>query len=156
MPRMAARYMLSEHWDGNLPVDPFAIARAANVVVEHDPEMERRELGRFELIDGRPHIYTNSTEPESRMRFVVANELGHFALKHGRRFVDTSRQFAPVQLDEIENQANRFALELLIPGFAVNILIEKQNVTDFIRLTEAFAVSQLAMKLRLKKLGWIY
>ncbi|SAK69874.1 ImmA/IrrE family metallo-endopeptidase [Caballeronia ptereochthonis] len=154
MPKMAARYMLSKYWDGRLPVDPFAIARSANVAVEHEADMEDA-FGRFEIVNGRPHIYINPDEPGMRQRFVLAHELGHFALKHGRHFVDTSREFAPVQLDEIENQANRFAMELLIPGFAVNILIEKRNITNFIRLTDAFAVSQLAMKLRLKKLRWL-
>lgn len=155
MPRMAARFMLSEHWDGKLPVDPFAIARSARVIVEHDPEMNEA-FGRFEFVNGRPHIYLRPDEPEVRQRFIAAHELGHFALKHGKRFVDTSRQFVPVQLDEMENQANRFALELLIPDFAVNILIEKRNITNFVRLTEEFAVSGFAMKRRLKKLGWIY
>ncbi|SAL78441.1 hypothetical protein AWB74_05349 [Caballeronia arvi] len=156
MPRMAARYMLSEHWDGKLPVDPFAIARSAGVTVEHDAEMEPKELGRFEFVDGKPHIYTNPNEPVSRLRYVVAHELGHFALEHGKRFVDTALQFWPVHYDRAEHQANQFALELLVPDFALNIMISKRNIMNFVRLTEIFAVSDLVMKHRLKKLKWIY
>jgi Zn-dependent peptidase ImmA (M78 family) len=156
MPRMAARYMLSKHWDGELPVDPFAIARSAGVTVEHDPEMEPKELGRFEYVKGKPRIYTNPNEPVSRFRYVVAHELGHFALNHGKRFVDTAFQFWPVHYDRAEHQANQFALELLVPDFALNNMIEKRNITHPVRLKEIFAVSDLAIKLRLKKLKWIY
>ena len=155
MPRMAARVMLSEHWDGELPVDPFAIARSANVIVEHDPKMESNELGRFEYVNGQPRIYTNPNESELRLRFVVAHELGHYAMEHGTRFVDTSLHFAPVHYDRAENQANRFAIELLMPDFAVNILIEKRNIKSFEQLTGIFWVSGQSMEFRLKKLGWL-
>ena len=156
MPRMAARYMLSEHWDGKLPVDPFAIARSAGVTVEHDPELEPKELGRFELVDGNARIFTNPNEPVSRLRYVVAHELGHFALEHGKRFVDTAFQFWPVHYDRAEHQANQFALELLVPDFALNFMIQKRKIMNPVQLEEIFAVSDLAMTLRLKKLKWIY
>ncbi|BCQ23993.1 ImmA/IrrE family metallo-endopeptidase [Caballeronia sp. NK8] len=153
MPRMAARYMLSEYWDGFLPVDPTVIARAAQVTVEHDPDLGDA-FGRFEFLDGRPHIYTNPNEPEMRQRFTIAHELGHFMLDHGDWFVDTADEFATVQLDAIERQANIFALELLIPGFAVEILIEKRNIGSFETLREMFGVTEIALEHKLKRLGW--
>ncbi|MDR5820766.1 ImmA/IrrE family metallo-endopeptidase [Caballeronia sp. LZ043] len=154
MLKRIARYMLAKHWDGKLPVDAFAIARSENVTVQREPDMGA-VYGRFEFVDGQPRIVVNGDAPELRQRFVVAHHLGHLALEHGTHFTCASRQFSLYQLDEIENQANRFALEMLVPGFALNILIQKRNITNFHRLTDAFEVSELAMKLRLKQLGWI-
>ncbi|WP_061176632.1 ImmA/IrrE family metallo-endopeptidase [Caballeronia pedi] len=145
--------MLSEYWDGFLPVDPAVIARAADVTVEHDPGLGEA-FGRFEFVDGRPHIYTNPNEPDVRQRFTIAHELGHYALEHGNWFIDTENEFSKVQLDTVERQANLFALELLIPSCAVEILLGKRNISSFRTLTEMFKVSDLALEFKLKKLGW--
>ncbi|CCD36812.1 hypothetical protein BKIR_c15_5379 [Candidatus Paraburkholderia kirkii UZHbot1] len=144
--------MLSKYWDGFLPVDPAVIARAANVIVGHDPELGSA-FGCFEFVGGRPHIYTNPNEPELRQRFTIAHEQGHFVLDHGDRFVDSADDFVPVQLDEAERQANMFALELLIPSFAVEILIGKRNIGSFEALRDMFGVTELALEVKLKKLG---
>ncbi|WP_244826021.1 MULTISPECIES: ImmA/IrrE family metallo-endopeptidase [unclassified Caballeronia] len=154
MPIRTAEYLYSKYWDGRLPVDPEAIARAAGVTVNFDPDMGE-VFGRFERVDGKPHIYINSREGKRRQRFSIAHELGHFALRHGNSFVDTAKQFVEVPRRLVELQANTFALELLIPGFAVDILIEKRNITSIKKLSEQFHVGQGAMTIKLGQMGWV-
>lgn len=150
----AAQEMLAKYWDRKLPVDPGAIARAAGADVRDDPDAGQVS-GRFEMSEGKPVIYVNRMESRLRQRFTIAHELGHFALKHGNRFRDTASNFASVQFDPAETQANRFAAELLMPAAAINGLIEKRGVTDFSRLAALFDVSQQAMQYRLRNLGWL-
>ncbi|WP_250465386.1 MULTISPECIES: ImmA/IrrE family metallo-endopeptidase [unclassified Caballeronia] len=153
MPEMQAHFLHSKYWNGFLPVDPAVIARKAGVTVEYDPALGDA-CGRFEIVEGHPKIYINPNETKICQRFVVAHELGHFVLKHGKRFVDTHRQLKYVQFKFREQQANDFALELLIPHFAVDILIEKRNITSYIKLAESFGVGTMAMRTKLKKMGW--
>ena len=141
MPVKTARNLYSRYWDGHLPVDPAKIARAMGVTVEFDADIGLA-FGRFEIVDGHAYSYVNPDEIELRQRFTIAHELGHFALRHGDYFVDTAKEFGRLQLDFYERQANDFALELLIPAFAADIMIMKRNVMKVARLSELFKVSQ--------------
>lgn len=66
-------------------------------------------------------IYNNSIQPESRVRFTIAHELGHYLL-HRKRYPDgihCERINEPWALEEyrsVEREANQFAAYLLIPA----------------------------------------
>jgi Zn-dependent peptidase ImmA (M78 family) len=154
MPKMRALEALSSYWDGNLPVDSLKIARALKVRVHAKHDLGDA-LGSFELINGQACICVNPKGFERRHRFVIAHELGHFLLRHGDHFVDTSREMTAGHYDVCERQANTFALELLMPRFAVDKSIMKRDITDFNELTNLFGVPEKAMHYRLRKLGWV-
>jgi Zn-dependent peptidase ImmA (M78 family) len=155
MSKLVVRSLLSDHWDGHLPVDPFAFARGLGVMVHQDSDMGEL-LGRYEFVNGKGRIYTNPAVHERIQRFTVAHELGHHALHpQGNRFVDTERELDVRQRDIQERQANLFALELLIPGFVVEIVIMKWNITDVVKMAEQFAVPQDALVYKLQRLGWV-
>jgi Zn-dependent peptidase ImmA (M78 family) len=152
-PVHAAQSMLEAHWDKRLPVDPVAIAKAVGIRVFANTEMGEYS-GCFYDADG-PIIEYNAFDPLVRQRFTIAHELGHFALHHGARFRDSTENFSLGNYDPLEADANKFAAELLMPTAVVNGAIKTMGITDFEMLAEMFNTSAVAMKFRLKNLGWL-
>ena len=52
-------------------------------------------------------------------------------------------------------EANKVAIQILMPEVAVNHLIQKENITDIAELTRWFDVSKTMMIERLKQLDWL-
>ncbi|WP_084084679.1 ImmA/IrrE family metallo-endopeptidase [Cupriavidus sp. USMAA2-4] len=159
MPARAAQALLDRYWDRKLPVDPVAIARAAGARVVG--EALGTLSGKFDVLEGNsetpggPVIAFNAFDPPVRQRFTIAHELGHFALRHGPRFRDSTQSFSLSNYDPIETAANKFAAELLMPATVVNGLITGRGISDFNTLAAMFNVSPAAMRFRLKNLGWL-
>jgi Zn-dependent peptidase ImmA (M78 family) len=145
----------TSHWDGEFPVDAAKIARALGVEVNICPEMDARLLGRFELTNGLARIVVNASSDETVQRFAVAHELGHYLLRHGDFFEDTSESFDPQPRRVRDWQANEFARELLMPAFAFEVLIMKRNMIETRRMLTFFGVSITNLEVRLERLRWI-
>ena len=66
-----------------------------------------------------PHVIVNSTSPPLRQRFTMAHEIGHILIPWhaGKVFVDYADNIYSSYLDDwaIENEANAFAAQLLMP-----------------------------------------
>lgn len=107
-----------------VPVDVFAIARAADLTVI---------VGAFDhsglLRDGTV-IEVPSRDPLARQRFTVAHELGHATLRH------------EVPEDRIEVEANAFAAELLLPRPA--LIQAVSSGLGFRAIAERFEASRQA------------
>ncbi len=58
--------------------------------------------------DGVPVILVNNDRPASRKNFTIAHELGHLIM-HFKSFIDSEYR-------DVEDEANRFAAELLMPA----------------------------------------
>lgn len=159
-PELAAIKLLEHFWqERKLPIDPFQIAERAGVDVVREFSWQSGGVsGVFSLENQRPRIQVNPWEPEVRQRFTAAHELGHFMLQHARDgervFRDTVRQFSMSNHDVREREANQFAAELLMPRVAVEQVISggKREIRE---LAKQFGVSEVAMRYRLKNLGWI-
>ena len=150
----AAENVLAQHWNGQLPVDPEAIAKGLGVRL--CPEFEMEASGEFRFgDDGTPEICYRIGEAPVRSRFTIAHEIGHFVLDHGPRFRDGVENFNMATRNWRERAANTFAANLLMPKAAVDAAVEKLGITDIVRLARAFDVSQVAMKYRLQNLGWL-
>lgn len=152
-PARIAQSYLERYWNKQLPVDPVAIAQEAGVRVFLNPEMGGL-AGCFYDENG-PTIEYNGRDPLVRQRFTIAHELGHFALRHGARFRDSTESFSLSNYDPVETDANKFAAELLMPAAVVNGMIRTHGITDFEVLASMFNTSAVAMKYRLKNLGWL-
>lgn len=171
----AAKKALELAWDGNLPVDPEAIARRL-VVFKTDPVSGRTlEVpirfrgspsytlgdisGQASLIrDGVSEYYLceyNSSEISYRTRFTMAHELGHVLLEHVNVNMPRKRDtnFPAYTFDPDEVAANGFAAELLMPEVMVRELFPVAS--SLLQLAEAFGVSTAAMSYRLKNLGLV-
>ncbi|MFM0695220.1 ImmA/IrrE family metallo-endopeptidase [Paraburkholderia graminis] len=154
-PARVAQSFLERHWNQQLPVDPAALAQAARVRVYMNPDLGGLAGCFYHDEFNNPVIEFNGNDPLVRQRFTIAHELGHFALSHGPRFRDSTESFSLSNYDPIEADANKFAAELLMPAAVVNGMIRTRGITDFEQLASMFNTSSVAMKYRLKNLGWL-
>lgn len=109
-------------------------------------------------------IWVDRSEAQAnprRTRFTIAHEIGHWQLHVGDEaaaFYDPARNlqegFSDEELPKLEDEANAFARELLMPQAALE---EQANETgyDVAELGRRFEVSVPAVRLRLQFLGGI-
>lgn len=115
-----------------IPTDLAALYRNEGVDVRFFDSTQEFD-GRVELCLNRPTIYVNTRfrpPQQSRARFTLAHELGHFFLHRqhlrlGRVFVDKFIRFGTL-LDSLEVEANEFASECLLPTEIVRGVIENK------------------------------
>lgn len=145
-----------------VPVDRIAVGLGLHLkyVSSEDPRwsgmLYRR--GRIAIIAiNRGHL-------ETRQRFTIAHELGHYLLSDNKSavFVDTAivrfrNTESSLGIDPDEIRANQFAAELLMPrDFLLQDIDETQDVEDAIPdLARRYKVSEQAMTFRLVNLGFI-
>lgn len=168
--RDRAEQLLGECGIETAPVDVLRVARhlKIKIVVEHlDPDIS----GLLITDKAGTRICVNAAHHESRRRFTIAHEIGHFVLGHhfevgSRVHVDRSAAFVSARtsrssegVDTNEIEANQFASALLIPLFLLKAdpKVAGGAVTDFdVELLAAkFKVSEHSMTIRLTKLGII-
>lgn len=104
-------------------------------------------------------IYVNQYESMLRQRFTIAHELGHFILHKDKIIAQGASApdqifFRSDNVDFIEQEANNFASELLMPKEEFKNAI-KNGVNTFEKLSEKFELSTSAVKYRAYKLGII-
>lgn len=153
-----ANDVLDAHWDGGLPVDPAAIAKAMGIEVcvttPFDENYDPTESGHYLHRPGtKPLITYNMSEPPVRQRFTIAHEIGHHVNGDRNAPRDSSAQFSARSHDPKEVAANRFAAALLMPAAMVKHAVYSDGVTDLRELAKKFGVSTAAMEFRLKALG---
>lgn len=160
-PRTIAKEMLALYWDRRIPVDVKAIAEKMGAKVKADGNLafDQPDLsGCVSYEDGRYVIRYNPIDIPVRQRFTIAHELGHIALHDfadGKRFRDSSKTYSLTNFDSEEAEANRFAAELLMPAEAIKQVIDAMPAPDTKSLAKKFEVSEVAMRYRLKNLGWL-
>ncbi|MFP4459187.1 MAG: ImmA/IrrE family metallo-endopeptidase [Candidatus Zixiibacteriota bacterium] len=96
-------------------------------------------------------IIVNSSYPKSQMRFALAHEIAHIVMPHKMEHYVCKHAKSPM-----ENDANRFAAELLMPKLLVEKLWyryreNKENRIELI--ANKLQVSKSALQVRIKKLG---
>jgi Zn-dependent peptidase ImmA (M78 family) len=154
--REAATALLLKYWQGkSVPVRPEVIARAEGLAVQFLPDNLPDVSGEYLVEDGRPTIRFNRSESPLRQRFTIAHELGHHVMRHGPRYRDTVSALSSPTFDSVEASANRFAAELLMPVYAIAELVKNKGLTSLPELASSFAVSEIAMRYRLKNLGYL-
>lgn len=130
--KQTAEAFLREEGISTLPVDPFAIAKSRDIMVEGKPEDAEGVSGML-LRHGNSFgiIYATHIPSEGFQRFSVAHELGHFflpghidqVLKDG---VHLSRA-GFVTSDPYELEADHFAAGLLMPETPFRKAMNKYN-----------------------------
>lgn len=146
MPEEAAR-LLRKHWD--LKVGPTGhlvrLAENNGVVVVFSPA-QTAAVDAYSFDDGyRPTIVLNPVKEDYyRQRFDVAHEIGHLVMH-----VD-----AEPGSKVVENQAQRFAAELLLPEHELrDLLPSKADWRILATLKETYGVSLQALLYRSRSLG---
>lgn len=120
---------------------------------------------KFENVDGLvveqesgAVICFNSSQAETRKRFTLAHELGHYLLRHADAFyVDLGGELSPNATGEhpgydwrAERAANEFAANLLMPSWMVRRAFDQASNVK--ALASQFNVSPAAMSVRLTAL----
>jgi Zn-dependent peptidase ImmA (M78 family) len=150
---LTARQVLETYWNGTLPVDPIQIASNMGIHVIADPNLA--ESGAYELVNGVHTIFINPNESPVRCRFTAAHELGHCVLNHGPSKRDPARHFSANHYDLAEVEANKFAAEILMPSEVIDWVFNNGNLNTVSELAQRFHVSEIAMSIRLKTLGYL-
>lgn len=148
------------------PVDIEGIIKTLDISIETRPDFKKiKVLGSISIKDNAPVIWINriANQQETRKRFTLAHELGHYMLhlapmtswnpKDG--FIDEKIGFnRDEEWDYKEMEANRFAAQILMPIDYIKKEHEKRKGSGRIieELASFFNVSKIAMKYRLESL----
>lgn len=114
------------------------------------PEELSNVMGFYDL--GLRHIVVNRADPPNRQRFTVAHEFGHSILhrelieNHPDQYKVLLRQPVGGQKDPVEQEANAFAANLLVPR---RLLSRFAKVGDTAELARLFIVSEDVIRWRL-------
>ena len=127
--KRAVAKLVRKHGTNN----PFALCNILNITIRYNDLGSIRGIYQYNY--RKRFIHINEKLPESLKRQVCAHELGHAILhrKTNTVFLDSHTYLLT---DRIENEANRFAAELLI---ADNVLEPE--------LLEGYVLSQIAATL---------
>lgn len=149
MAREGAAEILKSYWDFQLPVKVIKIARALGASV-FTAQLGDDVYGMLKSEPGGPSIYLDEDQPNARMRFTCAHEIGHLYSHLGddRDFVDARSNAGRGTASEI--YANEFAGNLLMPKQCVEEMLA-EGIPP-IQMAEKFGVSLAAMGYRLKVL----
>lgn len=129
-----------------VPVDQLAGAFGLRIVPASLPSRVSGALFRY---PAHAVIVYNRWMRETRVRFTLAHELGHWALHHHARA--TECHGGPC--DPLEREADAFAAALLMPADAVMYWWRRGEA--FTALCARFGVSYEAMHWRLIELGLV-
>ncbi|MDA9556620.1 ImmA/IrrE family metallo-endopeptidase [Vibrio sp.] len=152
--------LLSTLTNNLVPTNLNLIAKKLNIELLPLQEMDENNLLGVARFDGERRIINyRSSENATRKRFIVAHEIAHHVLGHVKsdgvkNLEDTLSNFEPSVLDYQENEANKFALAILIPKSKLDSYIYSEGITKVAELSTRFNVSIKAMMYRLKHLGY--
>ncbi|MDT8330167.1 ImmA/IrrE family metallo-endopeptidase [Roseomonas gilardii] len=142
---------------GEAPVDLEGMARALGLEVHMDADLPDDVSGRIKRLRGmrgdRFVIEVNGAHPSRRRRFTLAHEIAHYLL-HQDLFGDSledSEMYRSGLPEPVEYEANRYAADLLMPANLVRTLF-RAGVKSLNHLSDAFDVSEGALRIRLKQL----
>ncbi len=115
--------------------DPFTLARSINRIVIEAPLVGVR--GYYQQVKKNHILYVDSRLEGFERQFVCAHELGHSILHPHLNsiFLDSRTQFRKAKY---EQEADRFALDLLIPDeqLAEFINMPAQNIAEMFGVNE--------------------
>jgi Zn-dependent peptidase ImmA (M78 family) len=140
----------------NIQSPPVPIERVAELFslkVVHYSKFPDSISGAIIQQDDLNAIGINSNHATVRQRFSMAHELGHYLLGHdSTKIIDDTFD---IPTDK-EQQANKFAAELLIPfDFLKNDIESHSHEYDIPALAKRYEVSEQAMSIRLLETGFI-
>lgn len=92
---------------------PEKIAKELNIIIKKVPFKSQKTKGFFKKQFGKKFIVVNSNLDEFLQEIVIAHELGH-AILHSNRLTSYIHEFTLFPRGKYENEANKFAAELLI------------------------------------------
>lgn len=169
--RTLAQRLLQEENITSWPVPVERLVAAKGLVIRRNFDDQNSNISGFLLLGiGQPTIGVNAHHADTRQRFTIAHELGHFLLhKVDANNIHVDYGFQVKLRDDLssqgtdieEREANYFAAEILMPAdFLERDLRDKQSIdleddAFTSKLASDYGVSHQAMIFRLANLRYI-
>lgn len=129
------------------------ISRHKDIKVEK-VDMSPEESGSLQKKGSVWILSVNNAHHINRQRFTLAHEYGHYCMHKGKQDVFTDEVFfRNSNNDSMEYAANLFAASILMPEAEFRALVSK-GTTRIQDLANLFKVSAMAIKIRVKQLGY--
>lgn len=157
--RMSEQLALINRFKRTAPVDVETLSHALGVPV-HYANLDNDTSGMIEKTgDDKFRIVVNSNHPETRQRFTIAHELGHYMLhrhligdgvdenrayRSSANGVYKNRSIGPAQ----ETQANKFAVSVLMPEELLKEVKSNPEFNSSAQKARALGVSEQAYCIR--------
>ncbi len=137
--------LVREAW--KLPLGPIndlteTVEKAGILVVPMDFGSKRVDAISRWVPGFPPVMFVNIHSPKDRYRYSLAHELGHIVMHE-------------LPNPDIEEQANLFAAEFLLPGEVIRAELLDLNLAKLVRLKRYWKVSMAALLMRAQGLGAI-
>lgn len=129
---------------GPIPNLVEALERAGVVVVSCDFGATEVDAVGMRLHGMPPLVFVNQSAPTDRVRYTIAHELGHLVM-HAHS----------TPAGDVEDEANRFAAELLMPERDIRPQLENATLATFSILKRVWRVSMAALLKRARDLRTI-
>ncbi|MDR2440743.1 MAG: ImmA/IrrE family metallo-endopeptidase [Planctomycetaceae bacterium] len=151
----AAKNKAKEVLEGNLIVEPPVVAQKLAESYELDVryyifKLEYKEVAGF--IDvSKNTIAVNGEDSPARQNFTIAHELGHYLLGHdldGTEYTCLFRDPTKQKNTPIEQEANCFAANLLVPTMMLQRYLDRFSFADDEQLSRIFGVSTDVIRFR--------
>lgn len=114
------------------------------IIIQHDFGTEKWDGVYLPFRNLPPILFINNQMPGDRMRFTKAHEAGHVIMHR-----------LPKAPDQMEDEANRFAAEFLMPREDIEPYLKQVDLPNLARLKKWWGVSMAALLRRAKTLGKI-
>lgn len=146
--------LFEKYWDKLLPTNTEKLARSCGVVVENLIKIKNNDrIGVSIIKKGEKYIYIDREIHNNRQRFSVAHQLAHHLLGHTKekQYDENLNNFSTSIEDQKEKEANKLAIEIMIPTKALQFYMKQKNMS-IIKLAQIFNVSKKMMEYRLKEI----
>jgi len=150
-PVVVAQNVLNQAWDKKLPVCIVSIAKELGISILYDKSLEPVD-GQLVYEDNQPQILINPDRSVENKRYTACLMLAHHTLGHGQTMRDPFQVNPAYSVDPKVQDANLFVAEIIIPRQAVHFYANVKT-KGLKELSDIFAVSQTAMRIRLERLG---
>jgi Zn-dependent peptidase ImmA (M78 family) len=141
------------------PVDVEGAIKALGIDISY-AQLDPNIAGMIERKSNNKYLISvNANDPETRQRFTLAHELGHYIYHRNKMDggIDDDRMYRSTSAGKYHNtsigrreevQANQFAINLLIPWDLIS-KFQDEGINDYNILAEKFKVSKQAMAILL-------
>lgn len=153
MPGQATPVEIVGRFLGHEPVPLDEIAQALGLDVVYSRVLPDDISGKIERAGPRYRVTVNARHTRQRQRFTLAHEIAHYVMHRdliGDGVTDNAMYRSGLS-DAIEQQANRYAADILMPASTVRRAY-RNGVKSFAEMAQLFDVSTDAARIRMRDL----
>ena len=159
--KLSRQMELINHFSMRSPVDVIGLSAALGVEVR-EAFLDDDISGTLENTESGYVITVNALHPETRRRFTIAHELGHYILHRDLigDGINDNKAYRSVRFENYlntaigpkqETQANQFAVSVLMPQDLIDADLAENPKISTEKMAEKYGVSRHAMAIMLDR-----